>query len=88
MQTKDSKETVRAFVTMVLKKSCPKKFWVDKGTEFAGEFEKLCKAEGVQIYSTMNDTKAAFTERTIRSLKNKLYRYVENNRYKCIQKKT
>ena len=70
MKTKDSKETVRAFLTMITKKNRPKKTWVDKGTEFAGEFEKLCKAEGIQIYSTMSETKAAFAERTIRSLKN------------------
>ena len=70
MKTKDSKETVRAFLTMITKKYRPKNSWVDKGTEFAGEFEKLCKAEGIQIYSTMSETKAAFSERTIRSLKN------------------
>ena len=51
MKTKDSKEMVPAFSTMITKKNRPKKTWVDKGTEFAGEFEKLCKAEGRQIYS-------------------------------------
>ena len=56
MKTKDSKETVRAFLTMITKKNEPKKIWVDKGTEFAGEFKNLCKAEGVQIYSTIGET--------------------------------
>ena len=69
MKTKDSKETVPAFVTMTTKKNRPKTMWVDNGTEFAGDFKKLCKAEGKQIYSTMSETKAAFAERTIRSLK-------------------
>ena len=87
MKTKDSKETVRAFSTMITKKIDPKS-WVDKGTEFAGEFEKLCKAEGIQIYSTMSETKAAFAERTIGSLKNKLYRYMEDNGYKYIHNLT
>ena len=87
MKTKDSKETVRASVTMITKKR-PKKIWVDKGTEFAGEFRKLCKAEGIQIYSTRSETKAAYAERTIRSLKNKLYRYLEDNGYKYIEKST
>ena len=77
MKTKDSKETVRAFLTMITQKNRPKKSWVDKGTEFAGEFKKLCKAEGIQIYSTMSETKAAFAERTMRSLKNILYRYMK-----------
>ena len=66
MKTKDSKETVRAFLTMITKKNHPKKIWVDKGTEFAGVFKKLCKAEGIQIYSTIGDSclakNAAFSE--------------------------
>ena len=82
MKTKDSKETVRAFSTMIPKKNRLKKIWVDKVTEFAGEFKKLCKAEGIQIYSTMSETKAGYAERTIRSLKNTLYRYMEDNGYK------
>ena len=88
MKTKDSKETDRAFLTMITKKNRPKKNWVDKGTEFAGGFKRLCKAEGIQIYSTMSETKAAFAEGTIRSLKNILYRYMEDNGYKYIHKLT
>ena len=36
----------------------------------------------------MSETKAAFAERTIRSLKNTLYRYIEDNGYKHIHKLT
>ena len=64
---------------MITKKNRPKKIWVYKGTEFAGDFRKLCEAEGMQIYSTMSEIKAAFAERTIGSLKNILYRYMEDN---------
>ena len=88
MKTKASKESVRAFLTFNAKKNRPKKFWVDKGTEFGGEFKKLCKAEGIQIYSTMSENKAAFAERTIRSLKKILYRYMENDEDKYILKLT
>ena len=88
MKSKDSKETVRAFLSMITKKNRPKKICVDKGTELAREFKKLRKAEGIQIYSTMSETKAAFAERTIRSLKNILYRYMEDNGYKYIHKLT
>ena len=87
-KTKGFKETVRAFVTMITKKHRPKKIWVHKGTEFAGEFKKLCKAEWIQIYSTMSETEAAFAESSIRSLKNVLYRYLEDNGYKNIHKLT
>ena len=38
-KSKDSNETVRAFLSMITKKNRPKKVWVDKGTEFAGEFK-------------------------------------------------
>ena len=72
MKTKDSKETVCAFLSVITKTNRPIKFWVDKGTEFAGEFKKLCKAEEIHIYSTMSETKAAFAERTMRSLKKKI----------------
>ena len=36
----------------------------------------------------MSETKAAIAERTIRSLKNLLYRYMEDNRYKYFHKLT
>ena len=88
MKTKDSNETVRAFLTMITKKNPPKKNWVEKGTEFAGELKKLSKAEGIQIYSTMSETKAAYAERTIRSLKNILHRFMEDNGYKYNHKLT
>ena len=83
---KDSQETVKAFSSMITKKNRPKKIWVGKETEFAGAFKKFCTAEGIQIYSTMSETKAAFAERTIRSLKIVLYRYMEDFGYKYIHK--
>ena len=39
MKTKDSKETARAFLSEITKKNRLQKIWVDKGTEFAGEFK-------------------------------------------------
>ena len=66
MKTQDSQETVKAFSSTITKRNQPKKFWVDKGTEFAGAFKKFCTAEGIQVYSTMSETKAAFAERTTR----------------------
>ena len=44
MKTEVSKETVREFLSMITEKNRFKKIWVEKGTEFAGEFKKLCKA--------------------------------------------
>ena len=42
-QTKDSTGTVRAFFTMITKRKQPRKVWVDRGTEFAGELKKYPK---------------------------------------------
>ena len=66
---------------MITKMNGPEKIWVGKATEFAGDCKKLCTVEGLQICSTMIETKAAFADRTKRSLKNILYRYMEDNGY-------
>ena len=71
---------------MITKKNRPKKIWVDQGTESAGDFKNFCNAEGIHVYSTMSETKATFAERTIRSLKNILYRYMDEHGYKYIHK--
>ena len=86
MKTKDSQGTLKAFSSMITKRTRAKKIWVDKGTEFAGAFKKFCTAEGIHVYSTMSETEAAFAERTIRSLKNIFYRYMEDYGYKYIHK--
>ena len=51
---KDSKETVRAFLSVITKKYGPKIFWVDEGNEFAGDCKKLGKAEGIKIDSSVS----------------------------------
>ena len=86
MKSKDAQETVKAFSSMITKRNRPKKIRVDKGTELAGAFKKFCAADEIQVYSTMSETKAVFAERTIRSLKNILYRYMEDFGYKYIHK--
>ena len=88
MKPKDSKEMLCAFLTINTKTNRPKEISVGRGTEFAGEFKKLCKAEGIQIYSTLSETMAAVADRTIRFLKIILYRYIEDNDYKYIHKLT
>ena len=34
--------------------------WMGEPLEFAREYDKFCKAEGIQIYSALTDTNAAF----------------------------
>ena len=83
---KDSKETVKTFFQKYYKKESTKKTWVDQGIESAGDFKKFCVAEGIHVYSTMSETKETFAERTKRSLKNILYRYMEEHGYKNFHK--
>ena len=64
MKTRSSQETVKAVSSLITKKNRPKNTWVDKGIELAAAFKKFCSAEGIQVYSTVSQTEAAFAERT------------------------
>ena len=86
MKTKDSQEVVKAFSFLTTKRNRPKKISVEKGTEIAGAPKKFCAAEGIQVYSTMSEFKAAFAERTKRSLRIIIYRYMEEYAYKYSHK--
>ena len=61
-----------------VRKKQPEKVWTDKGTEFKGAFEKLCEKRGIATYTTQSETKSAFAERNIRSLKSLIYKYLED----------
>ena len=69
-KTKDSKEIVRAFLTMITKTNQPKKIGLTREQKLLESLKNYAKLKEKQIYSTMSVTKAAFAERTIRSLKN------------------
>ena len=86
MKIKVYKEAIRAYLTMITENNWHWKTSVDKGRQIAEEFLKLFKAEWIQTYSTMSETKAAFAEPTIWSLRNILYRYMEDYGYKYIHK--
>ena len=76
LKTKYATETAEAFKKMIKHKQ-PKKVWVDDGTEFLGAFKDLCNKRGIHLYSTFSEKKSAFAERNIRSIKNIIYRYLE-----------
>lgn len=57
----------------------PEKIWVDKGREFAGQFSEFCKDHSIEIYSTHSETKSAFAERNIRSLKALIFKFLHEN---------
>ena len=84
MKSKYSTDAVAAFKKMLRKNNIPQKVWVDQGTEFGGEFRKLCGQKKIKIYSTRSETKAAVAERAIRSLKNIINRFMEENGHKYL----
>ena len=55
----------------------PNKIWVDKGSEFYNSSFKIwLKVNDIEIYSTNNERKSVIAERFIRTLKNKIYKYM------------
>ena len=85
MKTKDSKKTVRAVSTTITEKNRPKKVSLTRGQSLLESSEILEMLQENES-STMSETKAAFAERTIRSLKNFLHCYMEDYVYKYIHK--
>ena len=77
---KDKKgiEIVNAF-QIILKESNhkPNKTWVDKASEFYNSsFKKWLKDNDIEMYSTNNEGKSVIAEGFIRTLKNKIYKYM------------
>ena len=67
-------------IQSILKKSDrkPNKIWVDKGGEFYNRSMKSCleKKNDIEMYSTHNEGKSIVAQRFIRTIKNKIYKYM------------
>ena len=70
--------TVVVAVRSLLQEQKPANIQTDKGTEFVNrDLKQLFSDLGVNFYTTQDpDTKAAFAERVIRTLKSRIYRYM------------
>ena len=78
MKDKKGITIVNAF-QKILKESDgrPNKIWVDKGSEFHNNsFKKWLKDNDIEMYSIHNEGKSVIAERFIRTLKNKIYKYM------------
>ena len=63
----------------------PNKIWADKGSEFYNNyFKKWLQDNEVVMYSTYNEGKSAVLERFIKTLKNKIYKYMTSISKKCV----
>ena len=55
----------------------PNKIWIDKGSGFYNNsFKKWLKDNDIGIYSIHNEGKSVIAERFIKTLKNKIYKYM------------
>ena len=59
--------------------------WVDKGSEFYNRSMNLwLEKNDIEMYSTNNEGKSVVVERFIRTLKNKIYKYMIQYQRMCI----
>ena len=71
-----------AFIKMCSKRNelnFPKQLWLDQGKEFFRDMANFCEDVGVMYYHTYSETEVAFGESALRTLKNLIYRYLEEN---------
>ena len=73
--------TIAKAFQLILKQSNskrkPNKIWVDKGSEFYNAyFKKWLRDNDIVMYSTHNEGKSVVSERFIRTLKSKIYKYM------------
>ena len=55
----------------------PNKIWVDKGSEsYNTSFKKWLQDNDIIMYSTHNEGKSVVAKRFIRTIKNKIYKYM------------
>ena len=69
---------VKAFQSIIKQSNRkPNKIWVDKGSEFYNAYlKKWLRDNNIVMYSTHNEGKSVVAERFIRTLKNKIYKYM------------
>ena len=78
MKDKKSASIVNAFQKILDKSGRkPNKIWVDKGSEFYNHsFKKWLKDNDIEMYSIHNEGKSIVAERFIKTLKNKICKYM------------
>ena len=85
IRNKSGEQVTKAMKDILIeaKPRCPWKLQTDDGKEFFNStFQKLMKDFDINHFSTYSDMKAALVERAVRSIKEKIYRILENPKYK------
>ena len=78
LKDKKGVSIVNAFQSILEKSNRkPNKIWVDKGSEFYNSnLKEWLKDNNIEMYSTHNEGKSVVAERFIRTVKNKIYKYM------------
>lgn len=89
VKTKMAKNVAEALKSIIISsKRKPWRLWTDQGTEFTGaDFQKFCKEQNIFHFTSNNPTvKASLSERSIRTIKNRLWKYFTRmNTYRYIE---
>ena len=88
LKKKTNAEVIAGFRRMFRERGVPRAIRTDAGKEFtAREMDKFYEDTGVIHFITLNEVKANYAERLIKTLKSKLWRYmVENNTLRYIDR--
>ena len=89
MQDKNDISITNAF-QKILKESNrkPNKIWADKGSEsYNRSVKSFLQSNNIEMYSTHNEGKSVVAKRFIRTLQNKIYKYMTSiSKNVCIDK--
>ena len=76
LKTKQGKELVKAFQTILSSGRKPLKLQTDQGTEFLNRvFQKFLRDNNIDFFTVNSGLKASVVERFNRTFKNKMYKY-------------
>jgi len=76
LKTKQGKELVKAFQTILASGRKPLKLQTDQGTEFLNRvFQKFLRENKIEFLTVKFELKASVVERFNRTVKNKMYKY-------------
>ena len=79
LKTKEGNEVVRAFNRIISQGRKPERLRTDAGREFtSGTFQNYCKRKKIRHFTTHNETQANYAERFIKTLKTKIFRYLNH----------
>lgn len=82
LSNKSGPECARAFTNILVRASPrkPEKLQTDDGTEFfIAHFKRVTNKYGIKHFSTKSDMKAAVAERAIKTIKEKIYKYITSD---------